>query len=211
MLSLDGKKGFMRVPVSASFHLLTDEMTLETWFRAWSFYTPEFAVNSLLRKNVEPGRQNFFLRFRIMKGKPAVEVGWGDQIMQAPYDFEIGTWYHLAATYDGKVMSVFVNGVRVHSGRSPGSILIDDSDLIIGKGDPNFSLGEYFHGDLNEIRIWNVARSPEQIQAAMITQLTRNEPGLVAYWTFDDGSPKDVSGHDNNGILEGQARIGKTH
>jgi hypothetical protein len=78
---------------------------------------------------------------------------------------------------------------------------IDNSDLFIGKGDPEFSSGEYFHGVLDEIRLWNVARSPEEIRAAMNTPLTGKEPGLVAYWDFDNDTAKDKSGHGNDGVL----------
>ncbi|MCL5280335.1 MAG: hypothetical protein M1376_10560 [Planctomycetes bacterium] len=53
---------------------------------------------------------------------------------------------------------------------------------------------------LDEIRLWNVARSPEEIRAALNTPLTGKEPGLVAYWDFDDAA-KDKSGHGNDGVL----------
>jgi hypothetical protein len=207
VLILDGKSASVRVPDSPSLHSLTNAMTLEVWFKAASFYQREFSVNSLLRKNVDAGGQNYFLRFRIMGGKPGIEMCSGNQIMQAPYDFRPGTWYHLAGTYDGKVMTVFVNGETVRSQPFSDPIELDDSDLMIGKGDPNFSFGEYFDGQVDDIRIWNVARSPDQIRAALATRLTGKEPGLVAYWTFEDGTAKDVSGNGNNGVLDGNARI----
>jgi hypothetical protein len=142
-----------------------------------------------------------------MMGKPAVEMSCASRILRAPYDFETNTWYHLAGTYDGKLMTAFVNGEEVGSQRLTGPITIDDSDLMIGKGDPKYSMGEYFQGDLGEIRIWNVARSPEDLQAAMKKRLTGKEPGLVAYWTFDDGTARDFSTNGNNGVLDGEARI----
>ncbi len=77
-------------------------------------------------------------------------------------------------------MTVFVNGVFVSSARLGVPIQVDDSDLFIGKGDPQFSEGEYFDGAVDEIRIWSVARSAEQIRTAMSGPLSGNEPGLVA-------------------------------
>ena len=207
VLSLDGKTASMRVPDSPSLHSLTNGLTLEVWFKAASFYQQSGAVNSLLRKNVEVGGENFFLRLRIMGGKPAIELSSGRQIMSAPYDFALDTWYHLAGTYDGKIMTVLVNGVAIGSQPFTGPIEIDDSDLMIGKGDPAYSLGEYFHGDIDEIRIWNVARSPEQIRAATSGRLSGREPGLVGYWAFDDGTTKDLTGNGNNGVLDGDSRI----
>jgi len=83
----------------------------------------------------------------------------------------------------------------------------DKSDLFIGKGDPEFSFGEYFYGALDEIRIWNVARSQKEIQATINTRLTGKEEGLVAFWHFDDGTAKDLSAHGNDGKLDGNASI----
>jgi C-terminal processing protease CtpA/Prc len=60
---------------------------------------------------------------------------------------------------------------------------------------------------LDEIRIWNVARSPAEIQATLNKSLTGKEPGLVAYWQFDDGTAGDSSAHVGLGRLEGNARI----
>ena len=206
-LRLDGKTASMSVPDSPSMHSLTNAITLELWFKAASFYRQSGAVNSLLRKNVEAGGENFFLRFRIMMGKPTVEISCASRILQAPYDFETNTWYHLAGTCDGNMMRAFVNGEEVGSQRFTGPITIDDSGLMIGKGDPKYSMGEYFQGDLGEIRIWNVARSPGDLQAAMKKRLTGKEPGLVAYWTFDDGTARDFSTNGNNGVLDGEAQI----
>jgi hypothetical protein len=142
-----------------------------------------------------------------MMGNPVVEMASDGQIMQAPHRFEPGTWYHLAGTYDGKVMTVFVNGEAIGSRHFVGPISIDDSDLMIGKGDPQYSSGEFFDGDIDDIRIWNVARSPDQIRTGMNTRLTGKEPGLVACWTFDDGTAKDSSTNGNNGVLDGAARV----
>lgn len=205
--TLDGTTASIRVTDSPSLHSLNKGLTLELWFKAASFSQQEGTVNSLLRKNVEAGGENFFLRFRIMGGKPVVEMSAGNRIARAPYDFEPGIWYHLAGTYDGAVMTVFVNGVFVSSARLGVPIQIDDSDLFIGKGDPQFSEGEYFDGAVDEIRIWSVARSAEQIRTAMSGPLSGNEPGLVAYWNFEDGTAKDLTANGNNGELDGEARI----
>jgi hypothetical protein len=209
VLRLDGRTGYMVVADSPSLHTLSNAMTLEVWFQASSFYPNQGAVNSLLRKNVEAGSENFFLRFRILDGKPLVEAspGLAVGVARAPFDFKLGTWYHLAATYDGANIRIFVDGVPIHTAAFSGSMRIDQSELVIGKGDPEFSEGEYFHGAVDEIRIWSVARSPDEIQAGMKGKLTGKEPGLVAYWNFDDGTAEDQSKHGNRGVLKEQALI----
>ena len=134
---------------------------------------------------------------------PGNEIG----IVRAPFDFKPGTWYHLAATFDGTNIRVFVDGAAIKSDECAGSMRIDDSELVIGRGDPEYSSGEYFDGALDEIRIWAVARSPAEIQACMNTRMTGKERGLVAYWNFDDGTATDQSGHGNRGVLNKKAEI----
>jgi C-terminal processing protease CtpA/Prc len=209
VLSLDGKTGYVQVADSESLHSFTNAITIEVLFKASSFYPGNGNVNSILRKNLSANAENFFLRFRTVDGKPAVEMTPGSHIglVRAPYDFATDKWYHLAGTYDGGAISVFVNGVRIKSERSPGQMYSDKSDLLIGTGDPEFSFGEYFHGAFDEIRIWNVARSQKEIQAAMNTPLTGKEEGLVAYWNFNDDTAKDSSPHGNDGKLDGGAKI----
>ena len=209
VLILDGKTGGMRVPDSSALHSLTNAITLEVWFKAVAFYPEDGSVNSLIRKNVAEGAENFFLRFRTIEGKPWIEMSPGNQVgvLRASYEFATNRWYHLAGTYNGSEAAVLVNGTKLKSERFSGSMAIDDSDLFIGKGDPKWSSGEFFHGAVDEIRIWSLARSPEQIQGTMKGNLTGKEVGLIAYWNFDLGKPNDLSGHGNDGGLVGDAQI----
>ena len=209
VLSLDGEEGYVRIADSQSLRSFSDTITIEVWLKVSSFYTEHKAINCIIRKNIMEGRENFFLRFRNVTGKPSVEmsIGYNHEALKVPYDFALDTWYHLAGTYDGSSMTVLANGLNIKSEKASGPLYVDKSDLFIGKGDPEFSLGEYFHGALDEFRIWNVARSPEEIRAAMNSPLTGKEEGLVVYLNFDDGTAKDLSGHGNDGLLNADARI----
>jgi proline iminopeptidase len=201
VLNLDGASDFVRVADSPSLHSFTKAITIEVWFKASSFYPDNGSVNSLIRKDVRESDEDFLLRFRMLDGAPCVEMNPGPDIglLRASHDFQTGKWYHLAGTYDGNTIAAYVNGVGIGRESASGRMSIDEADLYIGKGDPEFSYGEYFHGALDEIRLWNVARSEKEIQAAMNTPLTGKEEGLVAYWNFDDGTANDLSGHGNHG------------
>lgn len=209
VLSLDGEGDYMQVADSQSLHSFSNAITIEAWLKVSSFYAEDGYINSIIRKSITSRVKNCFLRFRNDAGKPVVEmsIGYDIEALRAPCEFTVGTWHHLAGTFDGSTMTIFANGVGIESNKVSGPPYIDKSDLFIGKGDPEFSFGEYFHGELDEIRIWNVARSPEEIKAAMSTPLTGKEDGLAAYWNFDDGTAKDLSGHGNDGVLNGDAQI----
>ena len=207
VLSLDGGGDYVLVADSQSLHSFSDAITIEVWVKA-SSYAEYGDINSIIRKNVASGAENFLLRFRDIDGNLRVQMSLiGIGIVGAQHEFTVGKWYHLAGTYDGSTMTVFINGQSIESEITSGSLTIDESELFIGKGDPEFRSGEYFHGALDEIRVWNVARSQEEIRAAMNASLTGEEDGLVVYLNFDDGTAKDLSGHGNDGILNGEARI----
>ncbi len=209
VLRLDGQSGYLQVGDTESLRSFTNAITVEVLVKASSFYPGKGNVNSIIRKNVAASEESFFLRFRTVDGKPAVEMTPGSHIgvLQAPYDFATDKWYHLAGTCDGSAMTVFVNGARIKSQRCSGQMYIGNADLLIGKGDPEFSFGEYFHGVVDEIRLWNVARSEKEIRASMNSSLTGKEKGLVAYWNFDGGTAVDLSVHGNQGRVHEGARI----
>jgi hypothetical protein len=57
---------------------------------------------------------------------------------------------------------------------------------------------------MDEVRVWNVARTAAQIQGTMRMRLVGNEAGLVGYWRFDDGTgttARDNTASANNGSL----------
>ena len=65
---------------------------------------------------------------------------------------------------------------------------------------------------MSEVRIWNQARTAEEISADMNQRLTGQESGLVGYWTLDktDSDTQQVidrSTNSNHGTIEGEATI----
>ncbi len=77
------------------------------------------------------------------------------------------TWTHVAATWDGSVMRVYLNGIQVASRAAIGSLVNSSGQLSIGGH--RFLSSEYFNGILDEIRIYNRALSPSEIQQDMTT------------------------------------------
>lgn len=111
----------------------------------------------------------------------------------------LNQWVHLAVTVSSdRQVNYFING-------DPAGSWDASWDVTIG---PNITLGDntqrQFNGMLDEVQIWNVARSQADIQANMVQPLTGYEPGLVAYYRFDEGggiTVYDASPNHNNGTL----------
>jgi hypothetical protein len=112
-------------------------------------------------------------------------------------------WYHLAATYDGSNLRIFVNGEE--EGAKP------VSDTMARTTD-NFRIGARnayvtntnTNGIIDEARVWDVTRTQAEIRSSMNRTIPGSTPGLVGYWRFDDGSGTNAdceTSYDNDGTL----------
>jgi gliding motility-associated-like protein len=124
-------------------------------------------------------------------GKPILSreaSPWG---VTATNPMPVNEWHHIAATYDGSQTRIYVDGVLNNTTSAPSSINHNVSNIKvnIGAGLANNSPAYLFKGDIDEIRVWNVARTATQIQQSFITTLQGNESGLVAYYDFNQGTP----------------------
>lgn len=111
----------------------------------------------------------------------------------------VGEWYHLACTYapDGAIR-LFVDGENVAiADKGPTSIATNDSDFRIGTADVPSEYDNAFDGLIDEVRVWSVARTGEEIRRDMRRVLTGDEPGLEGYWRFE-GDPTDRSPNHND-------------
>ena len=86
-------------------------------------------------------------------------------------------WFHIATTYDGAHLKVFVNGKQVNSIDKTGAINVDVTPLTIGRRPGNSSL--YFYGKIDEVRVFNVALTNQQLQR-MVYQEIQNNSGQVS-------------------------------
>ncbi|MFB5675124.1 LamG-like jellyroll fold domain-containing protein [Paenibacillus terreus] len=99
----------------------------------------------------------------------------------------ISGWTHIAVVYSRRVPYLYINGKLVQVG-GPSAIASVHASAAFGGLSPY----GFFIGGLDEVRLWNVARTEQEIALSMHSQLQGDEPGLAGYWRFDDG----------NGIVE---------
>jgi hypothetical protein len=80
----------------------------------------------------------------------------------------LNAWTHLATTYDGATLRLFVNGAQVSSRALPGQILVSSGPLRIGG---NAVWPEWFQGLIDELRVYNRALSVQEIGTDMNTPI----------------------------------------
>jgi concanavalin A-like lectin/glucanase superfamily protein len=91
----------------------------------------------------------------------------------------------------------FVNGVEIGNGLALNGTLSTPANPPLYLGSSVFAA--YFTGSIDEVRVWNFARTQSEIARDMGFRLAGNEPGLVAYYHFDEGTGMAV--HDATGRL----------
>ncbi|MBI5058693.1 hypothetical protein HZB60_02790 [candidate division KSB1 bacterium] len=185
-----------------------------------NFGSGDFTLECMIRMDNTGGLYDLPVLF---KSQSSTIGGYGLQIMIGGYPqffgshnsvewhvtattpLTTGSWHHIAGVRSGNDYFLYVDGV-------PGG----SSHLVVGSTDNNQPLhlgywphgipARYFPGDLDEARVWSVARSAGEIAADAFLALTGNEGGLVGLWDFDDCSGTTVpdrSTAGNHGSLHG--------
>ena len=112
-----------------------------------------------------------------------------------------GQWQHIAATYDGSHAVIYVDGVEVANVARSGALASSTQQLTLGNTP---TLDRAFDGDMDDVRIWKIARSAAEIQASRVSELAGTETGLVAYYRLNAGagqSAPDETANHNHGTL----------
>lgn len=178
-LSFNGTNALVTINNAASLQL-TSGMTLEGWVYPTT-------IGNKWRDVIYKGDNNYYLEGSSNNSRrPALGGTFGTPIYGTAA-LTANTWTHLAGTYDGATMRLYVNGVQVASRTQTGAIATSTNPLQIG-GDSIY--GQYFAGRIDEVRVYNRALSPAEIQGDMNTPLTaasdnfnRTNGGLGLNWT----------------------------
>lgn len=115
-------------------------------------------------------------------------------------------WFHVCCVWDhvNGDHALYINGELVPQSLKGGaSLRLTGEPIRIGTdGHRN----QCFKGMIDEVRIWNVARTQGEIQSTMNKKLAGDEGGLVGYWDFDEGAGQVV--HDFS-ISGNRGRLGR--
>ncbi len=106
--------------------------------------------------------------------------------LQANRGIVDGAYHHVAGTYDGTTMSIYVDGVPSGSLVAPGAYAsVAGGKLVVGNAT---AYNNPFDGQIDELRVWSLARTQGQIASAMSTEIAP-QAGLAGYWRLNgDGT-----------------------
>jgi hypothetical protein len=189
----DGAADYLHIPNSPSLNITGDQITLASWvyfddvsggpeivlakiFQDGQHSAPYFAYNLCILSNGTP---------RLM----LVTSGSERRLPGSP-NFESGRWYHMAGTYDGSQMVLYVDGEVSATMNASGNINGYDTPLLLGI---NGGRGEPMDGRIDDVRIYNHALDQVEIQAVML-QVGGGYPYAMAL------SPKDGAIHEDTWV-----------
>jgi hypothetical protein len=186
---------------------LQDDLTLEAWIKTAASLngTQHFQGRGVIDADVIGGPNQNDFSATVLNGRFAFGTGNPDITIQGSAAVSDDEWVHVAATRRGSTgeMQIFVNAELEASGTSPNRNALTDPDTIaIGGG----SLVRNFVGLIDEVRLWNVVRSAAELRASLHEITSADEPGLVAYYRFEDAgstATEDSSSSGMDAVLEG--------
>jgi hypothetical protein len=196
-LSLDGVNDYL-ILSNAALTLPTNEITIEFWEHVdtvrnqFSFIlSPDDTTNRVSFSSVRANLTTYWDFGDLTNG--------GRATYATPSDV-VSNWTHwaLVSSSAGNAMQIYRNGVLDVSTATNRSFVNYAAALVLGA---RLDAGgqEFFKGELDEFRIWSVARTAAEIQTTMHTGLCAPQSNLWVYWKFDEGSGTTVFDHSGNG------------
>ncbi len=119
--------------------------------------------------------------------------------IKSPQRLPTGRWVHVVVSCDGTKTYIYIDGIKV--AEKARAMTISPTTL----GARPARTGEWYKGIIDDVRIWNIARTQQQIQDNMHKELTGVETGLVSYWKLNEGEGNTAydSVGSNHGTIYG--------
>jgi hypothetical protein len=195
-VAFDGVSNYL-ILSNAAASLPTNEITVEFWARV-DTVRDQFAFV------LYPDMTNDRLAFSPTRANLTTYWDFGDLFNGGRVQYPtpagtIGVWTHwaLVSTHAGNAMRVYRNG-NLEASTSTNRIFTQYSGSLV-LGARLDSPQEFLQGQMDEFRIWSVARTQSEIQAAMHTGVCSPQTNLWVYWKFDEASGTTVFDYSGNG------------
>jgi hypothetical protein len=195
-----------------------NKFTAEAWVLPSSTVSPTFDA-IVGNYNTSTGGMQFLLRQSGNKYEFFVDAGSGFVgVGSAAATVSLSVWQHVAGTWDGSMLKLYLNGVLSATNTAIGTSFITHPNPVwIGGQSLN---SEYFQGGLDEVRLWTRALCQGEIQNNMNGEIPTTASGLLANYHFNQGMAAqpnptvttltDASGNAYTGTLTNMALTGTT-
>lgn len=165
----------------------TSSFTIEAWVNR----SAETGANAFIVTKQNSGVDGNYNLFIDANGKPGFyrETSTYQAPIKTSSAIPLNEWHHIAGVYNGSTMKIYLDGVESGSIANTYNVTnpISSLKVAIGAVHSNGTPTGYFKGKIDEVRIWNTARTASQIQNNYLSELAGNETNLKAYYNFNHG------------------------
>jgi len=200
-LNFNGVNEYLTLPTTPET-TLSNTFTIEAWILANEWASQSWQGSIVTN---DSGGTNGGFAFRCGNdGRLSMAVSASNNWVEALSEpvMTVNKWHHVAAVIDLGTLTLYVDAIPVASASYQGDLSASNGLITIGEstGFP----GRLFNGIIDEVRIWNVARSEAELASNVGTAFNGNETGLTAYLPMNEGAGLQV------GNLSDTASTGST-
>ncbi|MBN2682911.1 MAG: T9SS type A sorting domain-containing protein [Bacteroidales bacterium] len=180
----------------------TDELTIMVWVK-WDTIpssTNNWA-NILTMNSVNSSDDGiFWLQHNSDNSKFefALTAGGSRSFIQSSTIVEKDIWYHIAATYDGVKMRLYINGELEAERSKTGSVRTPSYYHYLTMGAWAYNSSRLFTGTIDEISVWTRTLSVDEILEKKNYNLKEDETNLAGYWMLDEISGQTIFDNSNS-------------
>lgn len=183
-LNFDGVNDNIRLPLVN--YSASNKITIEAWVRAINISTNVYYE---IARQEYVSNPDWLVSFQnngtILSFGLKTTTGYSElDVPISASTYTNGVWRHVAATYDGTIKCLYVDGVLVGTEAKTGNITFLGTSHYIGSRN-NFD--EYFRGEIDEVRYWTVARTQCEINTYKNIEIPTTAPGLIGNYHFNQG------------------------
>lgn len=180
-LKLTSQPSYVRV---GDLDISGNKLTVEATFNRTAPWTGvDLYQGDLVSKHEDPRDCNYLLR----PGSAEITTDRGYFKTPTICNIELNKTYHAAMVYDGTTLKFYRNGYLMSQIAASGNLILNDWQTQIGLYFGGVTQ-EQFIGYINEVKIWNIARTQAEIVSGMNKPIAapQSTTGLLAYYTFDN-------------------------
>ena len=195
-LTFNGTSNYLSIPSTLNSAITGNNITVEGWF----YITSTFNLTSLVTEALGSNNNvKFGVTSGVVSGVQKIYAGFtnagSSTTVTSATNLPLNTWTHIAATYDGASLNVYVNGALTGTVANSSGLPSGIDEWYFGKAANGSNL---FPGIMDDIRIWNVVRSQSDINVNKNRTISTTT-GLIGYYKLDEVSGSTAADASGNG------------
>ncbi|MBC5841314.1 T9SS type A sorting domain-containing protein [Flavobacterium sp. F-380] len=161
-----------------------------TFNKNYSLNTGAFSIEVWIKSNASnTNRQTIFSKrlgtntthgYDLRLVNNIISFNWNNSSITSQYPINTGRWYHVAVTFNGTNYKLYIDGIAVQtqvSGVNP--VLNNNSNSLLGAtGQTAGTPSNFFNGWMDELRIWKLELTPQQIRQMMNQEITNSSGNI---------------------------------